>query len=264
MRQGIFNLKKFITDIAADELTVYSAQASYYITVSAFPFIMMMISLTGFFIPRETVFSAISNIIPEIIKPVILKLVDELLEKSVSLISFGAVTALWSASRGVAAVERGICRVYETGKKRNFIASALYSIVYTLLFMGVLILTLLFQVFGDLIIEFLDINRYAILLRGIIFFCVAVIVFCLMYYIFSGREKGFLKHLPGAVVSAFGWILFSRLYSVYIENFSNYSYIYGSLTAVVLMLLWIYVCVIILLFGAEVNKLMMKRSDFLE
>lgn len=257
-------LVKIIKDISADELTVYSAQASYYITVSAFPFIMMLISLTGFFIPKEAVYSAISNVIPDIIKPAVLKLADELLGKSIPIISFGAVAALWSASRGFAAVERGICRVYGAYKKRNFLVSAIYSGLYTLLFMGVLVLTLMLQVSENILINFFKLDEYGMFIRGVMLFVIVSLVFCLIYYIFSGRINNFFRHFPGACISALGWVLFSKLYSVYIDNFSNYSYIYGSLTAVVLMLLWIYVCVIILLFGAEVNKLMMKRSEYFE
>lgn len=256
------NFKKIITDISADELTIYAAQASYYITVSAFPFIMMMISLTGFLIPRETVYSAISGVVPQIIKPVVLKLADELLKKSIPIISFGAITALWSASRGFAAVERGICRVYQTAKKRNFVVSSVYSVIYTFLFMGVLVLTLIFQVFGNFLIDFFYIYQYGMFIKWVLFLVIVSVFFCLIYYIFSGRKQNFFMHMAGAGVSALGWIIFSKLYSVYINNFSNYSYIYGSLTAVVLILLWIYVCVIILLFGAEINKLMMKRSDY--
>ncbi|HIU47977.1 MAG TPA: YihY/virulence factor BrkB family protein, partial [Candidatus Avimonoglobus intestinipullorum] len=77
----------------------------------------------------------------------------------------------------------------------------------------------------------------------------------LVYKTFSGKKMPYKRHLPGAVFTTAGWMVFSFLFSIYIENFANYSYIYGSLTAIVLMMLWLYSCMIILLFGAELNML---------
>jgi len=64
---------------------------------------------------------------------------------------------------------------------------------------------------------------------------------------------------PGAIISAAGWVGFSALYSFYITHFANYSYLYGSLTAIVLLMLWLYFCMNILFFGAEVNVLITSR-----
>ncbi len=265
----IKKLYKFITEIvrniSSDEITVYSAQASYYIAISSFPFIMLLISLAGFFLPqyRETIFSSIQNIIPHAIQPAITAVASELFEKSIPIVSISAATSLWSASRGIAAVERGICRVYKTPGRKNFIISSFFSIIYTVVFIAILLSTLLLQVFGDIILEMLNkyITLYSseiILLKSFLFFIVMCAIFALMYYFFSKRTITFINHLPGAMFSSAGWMIFSYVYSIYIENFANYSYIYGSLTAVVLMLLWLYCCVIILLAGAELNKYILE------
>ena len=62
-------------------------------------------------------------------------------------------------------------------------------------------------------------------------------------------------HLPGAVFSAVGWVLFSFFYSLYVTDFPNAASLYGSLAAVCLLMLWVYFCLLILLLGAELNKL---------
>ena len=80
-----------------------------------------------------------------------------------------------------------------------------------------------------------------------------VLFFEMVYIAVPDRKSGIIEELPGALISAVGWIGFSYLYSFYIDNFSNYANIYGSLTAVVLMMLWLYFCMYIMLFGAEVN-----------
>ena len=94
--------------------------------------------------------------------------------------------------------------------------------------------------------------------RGFILFGMLTFFFALLYT-FLPRKKPrlkFLKQLPGAVAAAACWMIFTYIYTVYIENFSNYSYVYGSLTAVVFLMLWLYFCMNIFLFGAQLNKML--------
>ncbi len=267
-------MKKFVRKIVllirrcfADEITVYSAQASFYIIISVFPFVMLLMSLIGFIVPisSQTMIEWINTICPEAIRPTVILLADELFAKSISLISVTALTAIWSASRGIAALERGVKRVYKTKRNSNFIADGLMSILYTFMFMALIFVTLILQVFGNLIGELL--NKYIhfsitdiILIRGIFSFSLMTLVFQSMYYFFNKRQLRFNKNLAGAAFSAIGWIAFSNIYSVYIENIANYSYIYGSLTAIVLLMLWLYFCVMIFLIGAEINKLVYQNN----
>ncbi len=269
MKKFLRKIVLLIRRIFADEITVYSAQASFYIIISVFPFVMLLMSLVGFIVPisSETVIGWINTICPEAIRPTVVSLANELFEKSISLISVTALTAIWSASRGIAALERGVKRVYRTRKNPNFIIDGLMSIIYTLMFMALIFVTLILQVFGTLIGELIDKVVHfsladAILIKGIFSFALMTLVFQLMYYFFNKRQTKFNKHLSGAAFSALGWILFSNFYSIYIENIANYSYIYGSLTAIVLLMLWLYFCVIIFLIGAEINKLVYHNNKF--
>ena len=96
--------------------------------------------------------------------------------------------------------------------------------------------------------------------RTILAGSLASFIFAFFYYSFSGRKLRFLCHMPGAVISAMGWIFASQIFSFYIENFANYSYVYGSLTVIVLMMLWTYLCMVIFLFGGEINKLFLVQK----
>ena len=93
------NVVRLIKDVADDELTVYAAQASYYIIISAFPFAMLLLSLVGFVMPdqKQTIIETVQAIVPEMLRPTVSVLGDELFEKSVSLISLSALTSLWTA-----------------------------------------------------------------------------------------------------------------------------------------------------------------------
>lgn len=266
MKKLYNNIKLLINRIFDDEITVYSAQASFYIVISTFPFVMLLMSLIGFITPIsvDSVINWINGLFPVAIRSTVISLASEVFEKSVSLISVSALTALWSASRGIASLERGVKRVYRTKPSKNPFANILMSIIYTFIFMALIFATLILQVFGNILTQWL--NNYihfsttdVLLIRGVFSFALMTLFFQLMYYFFNNRQAKFNKNLPGAAFCAAGWIIFSNLYSIYIDNFANYSYIYGSLTAVVLLMLWLYFCVNIFLIGAELNKLIYKN-----
>lgn len=264
------NIERIIKNIADDRLTLFSAQASYYIIISAFPFIMLLISLAGFILPidRHSFSITINAFVPKTIQQIVSLLTEELFEKSIPILSVTALTTLWSSSRGIASIERGVLKVYSIPENKNFIFSSLLSIVYTVMFIAILLATLFIGVFGNAILEIINEHitfsvTEIFFIKSILLFALICSIFHLMYYFFARRQIPFRKHIPGAVFSSLGWLVFSKLFSVYIDNFANYSYIYGSLTAVVLLMLWLYFCVMILLCGAELNMFLinLKTKD---
>ena len=257
--------KETISLIIADDLPVYSAQASYYLIISVFPFMMLFLSLVGFIFPleRESVRIAIQSIVPETFWNMLGVLIDELFEKSVHIVSLTALTALWTSSRGFAAVERGVRRIYATPQSKNFLYTVLPSLIYTVTFMVILILTLGLQVFGNTIINFFKKTTGIslsdiVFIKSVLMFAILCIIFQLMYYFFGRRLTPFAKHLPGAVFSAAGWLAFAKLFSIYVNNYAHYSYIYGSITMIVLLMLWLFCCVMIILLGAELNRFIFR------
>ncbi len=257
--------------VSEDLITVYAAQASFYIIIASVPFLMLLLAVLQFFLPLDfsRVLDAINALIPPNLRSLAYRALSELFVKSGSILSLSAVTALWTASRGAAAVSRGIRHIYRTSDERGFIKNVLWSALYTIVFIGMLLLTLIMLVFGPTITGFL--SEHLVLLQGLfslfeqlravvflVFFC---LFFAFVYRSLAGRKVSFVKQLPGAAFSALGWTVFSLGYSIYIENYSNYSYIYGSLAAIVLMMLWLYFCMIIFLFGAEINVLLSRKGN---
>lgn len=261
-------IKGIIEVINADNVFVYAAQAAYYIIIASIPSVMMLLSLATLVLPlSETdLVSAAYPLIPEIIKTPVTRMISELYAGSrFSIVSITAVSAIWSASRGVLAIERGIRNVYHTPPRKSFIKGAIAAILYTLILIPLIIIYLLAVVFGTQIIDFLQVRSGLLhlifadssALKWIFTCCLTTILFAFLYSAFSGKNLKFRCHFPGAIFASGGWMIFSVLYSFYIENFANYSYIYGSLTAIVLMMLWIYFCSVIFLLGGELNKLIL-------
>ena len=262
----IIQCRKIAEKFIRDEMTVYAAQASFFIVMAAFPFIMMLMTVVQLIpnLSARDVESTILALIPAVrqVAPLVQNIIIDLYTKSpATVLSVTIVVALWSASKGMQGVERGLNRAYECPIQRNYLVSRLVNMGYTLLFLLTCILSLLFLVFGDSIQSFLD-NTFPIaadvaknILSTRSFLAIVLLVACFtgLYTYLPHRHLLARRQLPGALFSTFGWMLFSYGFSMYFNFFSRFSYMYGSLTAIILLMLWIYFCICILFLGAEIN-----------
>lgn len=261
-------IKDYLADIIeridSDSVTVYAAQASFYVIIASIPFFMLLLSLAQYIVPigYDEVIAAVNAIMPVTLHNFVDSVIGELYMKSAgSVISLSAVTALWPASRGVAAVARGVRRVYRTPEPNGFVRGIISSLIQTVIFVGMLLLSLVVLVFGGSIVRVIS-ARYTALagvfdglqrMSGVVMLLVFCFFFAFVYSSFSGKLGRLKNQFAGAAFSTIGWIVSSSVFSIYIENYSNYSYVYGSLAAIVLIMLWLYICMIIFLLGAELN-----------
>ena len=264
MKKFLYQAYRIYKRGSEDQINVYAAQSSFFIIISAIPLIMLLVTQVQFISPlsQSDLMNAILGIVPNSLNSYVVALVDELYNNaSTAIISISALAILWSASKGTYALELGINKIYRSPSKRRFIIRRLWAVIYTAVFIVIVITTLLLLVFGNRIQLLLE-NMFPILskitaliinLRSLFSVIFLSLFFALMYKALSHQKLKYSQQFPGAVFAALGWILFSFFYSIYIDNFSNYSYIYGSLTAVILLCLWLYVCMNILLIGAEIN-----------
>ncbi len=256
---------KLVNDIMEDSISAYSAQAAFFVIISAFPMIMLLLTMLRF-IPYFSAGVPVINIhfLPEDLNLFIQSVLQEIIDNSSNtVISISAITALWSSSTGVYSIMLGLTSAYSIKETRGYIQMRLLAIFYTIIFLVMIIAALGVLVFGSSIYHALlkylpnAADYVPIISRGIrwlLGFGVLVLFFVISYIAVPDRKSTFFQELPGALVSAVGWIVFSSLYAFYIENFANYANIYGSLTAVVLLMLWLYFCMFIMLVGAEINE----------
>ena len=257
---------KIIKRLDDDKISLFAAQTSFFLIISSVPLIMLIITMLQYILPvgRDTLNEFVVNILPS--DNVIFKFIDNILDEvfgntEIPIISISAITLLWSASRGFRSIARGMRNIYGNRKQSNFVKNTLFSLVYTLVFIAILTLSVTLIFFGRVLQSYLE-NQNTLLsniigvsldLQGLILFIVLIFVFALAYKGMARHEMKFKYQMIGAVFSAAGWLIFSFLYTIYIDKFSNYSYIYGSLTAIILMMLWLYMCISILFIGAEIN-----------
>jgi len=264
-------LDDFFDASGKDHINAYSAQSSFFIIISVFPFIMLIFSIIRFTpVSMDFLLDKSIKIMPDALIPLAEKIINEMYQKSSgTILSFTAVLALWSSSKGVLSIIAGLNNIFKVNEKRNYFVLRAVSALYTILFIMGIILSLTILVYGNALLKFFklhspimyDISIWFSDLKIIYVPLFLTIIFVALYKLIRSTNYTVLNLLPGAIFSAFGWILFSYFYSIYIDNFAGSSYAYGSLTTFVLMMLWVYFCMYILFIGAEINVFLKKRKE---
>lgn len=251
-------------------ISAFAGQAALFIIISFFPFIMLLISLIQFLpFTLEEVQQFTVDFLSPTLNDFLVSIIKEIISKSsISIISITSVTVLWSASKGFLAIIRGLNSVYSVDEKRGYVKLRLTTVLYTIVTLVIILVTLGLLVFGstinnwivELIPQLSQMSPVTLTVRWLIGLCMLILFFMFIYTVIPERKTRFVNELPGAVFSSFGWLIFSGLYSFYIDNLANYSYIYGSLTTVVLLLLWLYFCMYILFLGAAINNALQDKT----
>lgn len=255
--------------VQALRVPFYAAYAAYFIVLALFPGLLLLLSLV-----RYTEFSLeqLTLLLEDFVPRALVDGAEELMlsayaGSSGAMVGISAVTALWSASAGIYGVLRGLNGVYGVEEDRGYLYTRGISVVYTFAFLLVLLVTLVLHVFGNTIISWLRMvdNDVVIFLvdlidlRFVFLLVLQSLIFTLMFMVLPNHRNTFLRSLPGGVVSSLGWLVFSDLFSIYVEHFYRYSNIYGSVCALALGLLWLYCCMSILLYGGALNRLLAEH-----
>lgn len=265
-------LKNFLHRFRDDEVAALGAQLTYYLILSFFPFLIFLITLVSYTpITREETLKKLSSVLP----PNTYELVFETLHQTVlstertTFLSFGMIATIWTASRGVSALIRGINKAYDQKETRPFWKVKAISILFTLALALVILFSFILLVLGEVLGKYFfsllgmpelfrpvwNFARYLILLLT------SMSVFISIYYYIPNRRLSLREVLPGSVFAVGGWTLLSTVFSYYVNNFSNYSNTYGSIGGIIILLLWLYWNSIIILLGGELNATLAFDRD---
>ena len=247
-------------------IRVYAAQASFFMIISALPMLLLILLLGGMLLPRgeASLRETLLGILPAEFLPLADTVLSEVEEKAnPSLLSVSILTLLWSSSRGIKSIGAGIRNVCGGERDRDPVIHHMKYLLYTFLYVLAVILALLVWVFGDTLTARLPLGQggeIPALLNSSIFLLLLIAFFFLTFRGMAGLRGTPAVYLPGAVFAALGWLFYSRFFEYYVEHFGNYSYIYGSLTAMIVVMIWLYSCMEILLVGAGVNAFLTRKG----
>lgn len=256
-------IKAFSEECRRDNVSAYAAQAAFFIVMSLIPFIMLFISLVQYTpVTESMIMELINRLMPDYISPFLIGIIHEVYNNSVGIVSAAAVMAVWSAAKGVQCLTNGLNSVYDIEETRNWILLRFRAILYTLMLIIAIVVSLTLMVFGNslqhLIIKYIPfaahITQGILKLRSLILLAVLMLFFAMMFKMLPNRKAAVRSQIPGSIMGAVGWSALSFGISVYVDYFNGFS-MYGSLTTIILVMLWLYFGIYILLVCAEVNKI---------
>ena len=212
MKHKLFNFIKkaydFIDTIGQDKVGIYTAQASFFIILSIFPFILLFFNLIGHAsINQNTIIYLIHSYAPDSLKPLFVQAVSEIYEHvSSAAVSITAIAAIWSASKGVLSVMFGLYEIAKIHQKRNYFISRFVSMLYTIIFTVALASTMVLLVFGNKLFNLAmslapwlrQISIVTLMLRYLLVFLLLVLFFSLIYRLANFKLATFGKVFPGA------------------------------------------------------------------
>lgn len=262
-----------------DEILGRSAQLSYYFLLALFPLLLFLITLFGYFNGggtrlRHQLISYLGDVMPSSALQLVVNTIDEVTNaRGSGKLSFGLLVALWAASSGVNAIGQALNVAYDVPETRPWWKLRLLSMGLTVALALLIISALLIVLYGGSLGRFLAaliqegdafslawrILQYPIALTFVFF------AFSLIYRFapnLGAKRRG--KHLPasdyrrrwispGVVVAVMLWLLVSLGFRLYLHFFNSYSATYGSLGALIIMMLWFYLTGAAILLGGEVN-----------
>lgn len=261
----------FIIKVNNDDIFALGAQLAYYLILSFFPFLIFLMTIIGFSkLDSMQIIEGLSAILPSSVFELTSTIIVEVVENQYTgLLGVSIVLSMWAASSAFRAVTKGINKAYNLKENRSFIKRAIIALICTFALAFTIVVALVLLVFGnligDLLISYIPYNaligKLWNLIRYIMVLTIMICIFAGIYRYTPAKRISWREAFPGAIVSTIGWLIVSLGFSFYINNFSNYSRLYGSLGAVFVLMTWLYISSIILILGGEINSVLVIRKN---
>ena len=257
-------LKQAAGYFAGFDISTLAAGTSFFMILSIFPLLMLVLSLLRY-LPwtLQDLLNMLSTVLPEPLMGTVGALMRELYTSNLlAVISVTVLVALWSASRGVFGIINGINTILGSDEHRSYLRRRLTAIFYTFLMIIALFLTLGLQVFGRSLLALIDRHDIRILeaiaqlihQRNLFTMALLTLLFTAIYAFFPAKHMHLRHVFPPALMTAIGWLVFSYLFAIYVD-YGGGSRFYGSMTTVILGMLWLYICMCMLFVGGVLCRL---------
>lgn len=258
-------IKAFVLYIISQKPLAYSAQVAFYFILALFPFLYIIIRLAALFsISNETILEMLYYLFPGQGYNIVLYELESLSGETWQVFVSGVI-GVWSASMIVATVKNAMRRGNKEFNKQNFIIRKCISLIMTIVF-GIGILISIVAVFSlniaaGFITQFLGMGYFSEFLTVVLAGAIFLIDLVLTYKIAPAKKLKISEALPGAIVAEFMFLAGSVLFSFYVGEIADYSIVYGALGSVIVLIMWLYICSFILIFGGHVNNYLMIKKQ---
>ncbi len=269
-KQFLIDLKR---EISNDNLFNGAAALGFYLTLAIFPAIILLMTIIPY-LPIERVDEAIMDLLGQALPAEAFGMVERVVEEVTSerrggLLSFSLLGTLWAASTGMYAIMQQLNITYDVKEARSFIRARATALVLSLLFGLLVIGAFSLIVIGGILEEWIGsrlgfsgaLLTFFAMFRWVIIVLALLLGFALIYRYAPNVEQKFSFITPGSIFGVTLLILASLGFALYASNFADYSATYGSIGAVIILMLWLYIAGVVILLGSEINALLEHYSS---
>lgn len=268
-KQFLIDLNREMSD---DNVFNGAAALAYYLTLAIFPALILLMTIIPY-LPIRNVDQAVMDLMKQALPDDAFNLVKGVVSevtgrKRGGLLSFGALATLWAASTGMFAIMQQLNITYDVKEGRSFVrargTAILLSALFGLLVIGAFSLIVLGGIIQDWLGSHLGFSEvllaFFILFRWLMIVLALLLGFALIYRFAPDVEQRFKFITAGSVLGVLLLIVASLGFAVYVKNFANYSATYGSIGAIIILMLWLYIAGLVILIGSEINALIEHYS----
>ncbi len=259
-------MRNLLDNINQDHISESAAECAYYVILSFIPFLILLLTLIQYIrLDPWQLFEVISKIIPDNLKEIVLGIIMEVYSKSLGTVSISLIFTLVSADKGLFALTKELHLIYKytDNNKKSWINLKITSIFQTFLFIVIIELGLVAMVFGSTITSTIS-EKYGVyksyelvyeLVTRIALLSLTFLIFLCIYKFMSRHKLKFKGQIKGAIIASVLLNIVSYIFSRFLEIFKGFSTTYGSLTTLIIIMMWTYGCFYIIFIGAEINKI---------
>lgn len=262
--------KDYLIRIQQNDISAWSAKLAFFLLLSIFPFIIFLMEILNHISIDNVNITTLTQFFPPEIVSILSYIVEDItsVKTSSSVLPIAIIASVWSASKGIMAIIGGLNMAYKEKETRSYFYLRALSLIYTVAFAFIILMTLGFIVFGNKIIGLLMTNIpilsewiYTIDVIRIISSIILSFLFFMMLYNATPNRKIMIKDvMPGAIFSTICWNITSFLFSLYVNKSNSFSYMYGSLTGIIILLLWLYISSTIIMLGGVFNAIISEHK----
>ena len=261
---------EFSRGLGRRRITTYSAACAYYLFMSLVPMIMLVVSVVQYTpLTESLILDTLSDYVPDQLYQIVKTIVSSIYSGGRVALTVSILLTIWSASKSMKALMRGMDSVYDAARSEDFFVFSLRACFYMVIFVALLLVSLLVMVYGGDILALLydllphggavdwlfGLARY---LRYVVFLAVLTLVFSFTYWRMPARRLRYMSQWPGAAFCAVSWVLFSLIFSAYV-SVSGIFGAYGVIGTVMVAMMWVYYCFYFLLLGGYINHYIALR-----
>ncbi len=256
-----------INDIGEHQIGVYAASGAFFMFLSLVPISVLACSILPYTPLTESMaLSYLSAVMPESMHELMASIVRDIYGSSLTALSLSALLTLWSASKAFLGLMKGLNVIYDAQPPKNFLRVRLRSGLSILMLLVLIVASLVLIVFQRRITAMIAaswpglsaVSDFLLNFRFIVVILLLAFIFMLMYKWMPSKKVRFREQTPGAFAAASLWMLLSWIFSFYFKH-SDFS-TYGSLTTIILAMMWMFYCMYIILLGAYMNTHLIRRG----